>query len=367
MIYIIIFTSSIIFACLASKFRGKNTKWIFVLFSILSIIIPALLAGMRDLSIGTDVSTYIINNYELARNAKSFLEYAMIVYAKEPLYMLIVYLVTKIFKDIHILLFVFSLIDLVCIYIGAYRLKKYISIPTVLVIYYFFYYNDTYNMVRQHMAMAVLFLGIINVLEKKYWKFLPYIIIATMLHSSAVLSIVFPIIHWFISNKVIGKNYKFRELLIVFVSAIVCIFPKYIYIALADVGILSQRYIYYFQANSVSDNVLDTMFYLMEISIVLLFATRARKKIYAFDYLKINAILTLIFLQLSRVMYYGGRFSVYFGMINMLMLAQLNKIGKNKEQRIAVNMLLALMLLIYWWYIYVYGGASETYPYKFWF
>ena len=58
MIYVLMFVTSLFFLKIACIFR-KNNKLLFLLFSIIGILLPCLLAAFRDLSIGTDIKVYI--------------------------------------------------------------------------------------------------------------------------------------------------------------------------------------------------------------------------------------------------------------------------------------------------------------------
>ncbi|PZU86787.1 MAG: hypothetical protein DI529_08205, partial [Chryseobacterium sp.] len=71
--YLIVFFLSILFTHLAQESDKNNRKLFFFVFSAFAVLLPSLLAGLRDSGIGTDTETYVdtvwrtinrINSYE---------------------------------------------------------------------------------------------------------------------------------------------------------------------------------------------------------------------------------------------------------------------------------------------------------------
>ena len=57
--YLFVFAISIFSTYLAQLCYNRNNKFLFVLFSAVAILTPALLAGFRDSGIGTDTEIYV--------------------------------------------------------------------------------------------------------------------------------------------------------------------------------------------------------------------------------------------------------------------------------------------------------------------
>ena len=92
-----------------------------------------------------------------------------------------------------------------------------------------------------------------------------------------------------------------------------------------------------------------------------------KNRVFGFPYLKINAYLNIIFLQLANIMNYGHRLSLYFGLVNIALIAQIPRADKNRNTRIVITLIMILTFLAYWIYVYCIGGVSNTYPYQFFF
>lgn len=365
MIYIGTFAISGLLAYCAGKSKKKGKAF---LLSLVAILIPSLLAGLRSTSIGTDIGYYVIDNFETAVVSSSFPEYLKVVYAKEPLYLLLVYAVAKTVGNIQWLLFFFGIITIGGIYFGAWKLRRHCSVPMVVLIYCFLYYNDSLNMVRQHMAMAVLFAGMYVLFSGNYKKYCIYIIIASAIHTIAAIGIIFIAIHWFVCGRKTEKKKRVVQLrmMLLVVLAIIAVFGiKLIVTVFVNLGLLDPRYFLYFQSKGGSNHNADTLIYVTELIFLFLYNRFFRKRIFEFDYLKLNAILNVIFLQLARFMSYGHRISLYFGVINILLIGQLPKQIKKADNRFLISCGMLFFFFLYWSYIYCISGVSETYPYEF--
>lgn len=366
MTYIGVFLSSTLCAYLAQKISIKKNKGLVLFFSLLSILIPSILGGMRSVRIGTDITYYVLNNFQVALHASSFKEYLPLIYAKEPLYLFIVYSCAKLFGNINALLFVIECLTMSCVYIGGWKLRKQIPLPLFLLAYFFIYYNDSYNTVRQHLAMAIIVMGFADLYNKKYKRYLINVVVASLIHTSAIIGIIFILIHWYVCGpyeKRKKKKLKIREWILMISAFVLVVGIRFWCTILIKIGILSTRYLYYFNHSSVSNNTLDTLLYSFEVVLIFLFSTKARKNIFQYEFLKIIAVFNLIFLQLARFMNYGHRLSLYFGIINLLMLAQIDRISNKKNERHIIVFGMILVMAIYWIYVYCIGDMSQTFPY----
>ena len=167
MIYLSIFSVAILCTALAEWANHKKKVAFSLMLSICAILVLAILGGLRDKTIGTDVLYYVKGHYDLAVRSASFTKYYTSVYAKEPLYLLCVYIVAKIFENFQILLFILQLITVGCVYCALWRMRDSVSPWFALLVYCALYYNDSFNMVRQHMAMAIVLLGSTFIVEEK--------------------------------------------------------------------------------------------------------------------------------------------------------------------------------------------------------
>lgn len=82
------------------------------IFLWLAVMVLALFAGLRDYSIGTDVNMYVVPLFNKAKDIFSIIDFvdAFRAYKMEPLFMGLIFVLSKLFDSAHIALFVLSLI-----------------------------------------------------------------------------------------------------------------------------------------------------------------------------------------------------------------------------------------------------------------
>lgn len=375
MIYLAVFSFSILSAALAQIAESRKKKYYPALFSIISVLILSILGGLRHESIGTDVLFYIKGNFDAALWIDSFSKYFTAIYAKEPLYLVVVYIIAKLFGNFQVLLFTFQMMTIGCVYFAAWKRRKYVSPWFVLLIYCALYYNDSYNMVRQHLAMAVVLLGSVYLIEEKYKYCLSCFFIASLFHTSAFLSfILFPVylylkreksIFYFKKRKPSLYGKKMREFTII-VIALVGIFGIKMWCHLfIQIGILSPRYLYYFTNDNISGHYFDTLIYLFEICVLVFNTKYFKSNMNNYRFYRTIAFLNVILLQLTLFMSYGHRLSLYFGIINLLTIAQIPQSFHKKKNQIIIYLSIIVIAIVYWIKIYYIGHVSETIPYMF--
>lgn len=161
---------------------------------LVAAIIPALLVGLRDMSVGsdTDGTAYMF-----------FLKY---VQGKEMPAELFYWVVAKIgywiFGSYNGMLFSVALVTLLFAYfaIGEYRFSFNPGLATF--IYLSMLLAPMCNIVRQSMAIAICLYNTKNVHEKKAGRFLLFTILAGFAHTSAFLMVViYPLYHIAINTK----------------------------------------------------------------------------------------------------------------------------------------------------------------------
>ena len=109
MVYIIMFVITILFTYIAERNFDKKNKFIGVIFSILAIALPSIVAGLRNLDIGLDISVYVEQNFQTALQSQSFKE-CLGNLNTDFLYIVINYIISRMSDNINVLLFIIELI-----------------------------------------------------------------------------------------------------------------------------------------------------------------------------------------------------------------------------------------------------------------
>ncbi len=370
MIYFGVFGMSAYFAYLASRAKKKDFM---LLCTIMCILIPCILAGLRTPSVGKDTGGYGLGHYIAAYRAQSFHDFlkADPRLKRELGWASIVYFPAKIFGNFNINLFIYQLIIMTCTYIALYRHRKIVSLPFVWLIFLLVIYCMTLNYIRQSLAASIIFMGLSTLEQKKYGKFLAYIIAATLFHSSAVIVIIyFTGFHFMSTLKTLHSRMK-KLVLYGALGLLACIRPimnaviTSIPFLITYTGYEQARAGFMFEGFAVAGLLAGELFIctLYPVGMKRVFAYGDMYKFYTY-----SLIFHLIYRFFVRI--FAFRVLYYFDFINVLLLAALPFFIKEKVLRhfMAVAVVLASLVYLYFTSIYHHPGTSVTgtgaWPYR---
>ena len=366
MIYFITFIISGLFANLSFKTASKKNKFKFFLCAGISIFIPSILAGLRDFSIGTDVQTYFVPQFNLSRSCASLHEYLgrRLSTGNELFFRSLLYFVGRFTDDAHWALFAVELIIMTCVFKGCYDHRDKVNASFLFIIYLFTYYNLSFNLIRQSIAMAIVF-GYFSYLEQsKYRQFAAAVIVASLFHSSSILLLSMIAVHYFITKGKLREK-ALRKLLVIAGVCLLCVSIRAVVYILIGFGFISNRWLAYVNGRSVSDELLNTIIYGFECIWLLLNAKQMDKKDDNLVFLRLNTYITFILLQLGKIFYYGSRMSLDFAIINLYTVSYLPMLYYSAKNRRIMRAVIIFVVLFRWWYIYILNRSGQTYPYIF--
>lgn len=361
-IYILLF---IIVICLAGAaqycFKIKR-KAFGHLFLILATIIPSILSGCRDLNIGTDVNIYLSPAWQHALHYSSIIEYIGTTFM-EPLFGMIIFIFAHYTSDIHWLLFGIQLLIMLLVYKLAYHYRQLIPIWIIYFLFLLLMYQLSFNMMRQAIALLICINSFKYVEERKFYRFLAYIIIGLGFH---ITTIIFSVTYFFYFVYNTDKSSKWIHILqisVIFLSIIFVLLYNEIILLAVFLGILKAKYLQYtsfgdtFTSSfSISEFIIRAFFFC-----IALYNYRMKildKKSSSF-FLFIS-FFELLCNTLSLYSTYASRITLYFFMLYIIYIPRIIINSKNKPIFIA---LLIILLSYYWYYLYIINKVSDTYPY----
>lgn len=360
--YLVTFLFTVLITYFAER-NFKNNKKVAVLFSFIAILGPSILAGCRDELIGTDILVYVNHTFEAASRSNSISALIQAV-ELEKLYLILNYAVAKLFTDVHWIYFFVSLIPTTFIYLGLYYYKEKVSMWFGMLLYLLTFYNLSLNMVRQSMALGIVFYATRYVIERKLLKFFLLIFIAAQFHITAYFGIALLLIYilTFGKNKLIVKG-----LMILGMLLFIVFFNNIATFLIFGIDILPHKFAFYIAENSTGAGLHifspDTLY---RIIIIVLYTILYKPLI---RYNKMNSFIFIILIFDFLLMQLGSiagqfsyRISYYFGYMQLLAIPQITYVF-NKKSRIIVQLLLILLGLCYWYIYYIYLGYNDTYPY----
>lgn len=377
MIYLLVFGLSAIFLYLAEKklvFRQGELIKIVNKFDancrlallLLALALPILLATMRDISVGIDVSTYMLPLYRCSLKSNGLISFfenikfdAQLVYIDKG-YALIAYFACKIFRSVNGLFFANALLTIVPIFYAIKNFNKYckkrnynIVIPLWLgmFIYYCCFYNNSLNQVRQIICCSLLLCAFALFLNRKYLKTCIIFFVAISIHVSSIVFLIILGIYL-----VAKSNHKWLRILFVVVLALFFVFSIQIFhlfmVFLNRLGLIPQKYIgEIFQVEYGDRNINLSWVFLSLLSLLATFVywINNKNQIYA----RFLLLITLTLISLFNISsYYSsfGRLQLYFLFYCIPIFPLYYNICKHEfcEAKVISNVFVIFVVLLFW-------------------
>ena len=246
------------------------------------------------------------------------------------------------------------------------------------------YYLVFYNMLRQMISVAIILFASRYLYEKKFWKYLFWVIIAGLFHKSAYLMIFLYLLTYKLDSEKINKWF-YR---IILISPIFMLpFFKIVLWINSYIGLFDDRY------SNIDINF--NVGFLLYVLPIVIFIWFYRKRLLKLD--KRNELfIRIIFLQLPAqfggcFVEYSDRMAVYFGIFQVIIIpmilktqieqSKINiKISKLKNNVLVMkifNFIINILndrkfqiLIIISWYLFYYFvlyilmNSNGVYPYK---
>lgn len=356
LIYFIVFAISTLFAYLAYKTKSKNKK---IIYGICAILIPSILAGLRVMGIGTDTLYYINAAFEFSKMSSSF-QQLMKISDIEIIYNLVNYIVSRFTTNINCLYFVLQLIICGFAYLACYKNRK--NCPTWLsyLVFLLLFYNRSLNMCRQTISIVISLLAIQYAIEKKPIKFYLLILLAMGFHRTAIICLPFYFLVSILKKKesIVYKIILFLMFLLIFIE-----YENIMRFIIVDMGILSNRYLYYVSSETNNLILIESIFKIAILMIILMFSKSLEKQNdtnHIYIYL---LILDVLLYHLGIYANYAQRFSYYFGYYIIFMLPQIKNAISNKKIATVIGTIIIIGTICYSYAYYEVAGYDETVPY----
>lgn len=387
MIYLVVFFIS---AFLIYSYEKNETRKILL---IIGLLLPCILAGLRDISIGTDVSWYVKKIFDASSSSSNFSEYYNTIILVNPAeglfyrvsshefgFVIIEYFVQQIFNNFQILLFVLECFIIFPIY---FAIKKFAAIRQEkkiwlsMLINYLLLYNAGLNAIRQFISISFLFYGFssfINNDTKKIQKVIISFLAALLFHKSSWLGIIYYIGYFFLAKQfklVINENRYINSsmmfLFLIFVGGLMFLYVPGLNVAVLNILSIDRRYYSYLDGNF---GISGGFVFCIPILLVFIlnrknFKRNAKKNypLYIYCY-----VLYMLCIQLSTgATLNASRLSWNFQIFNIVSLPCLFQDFIKSETKDYNAILLIGMCLFYWFYKIVYRGYYDTFPYQFFF
>jgi hypothetical protein len=356
--YIITIIIAYFFAFLGENLLKKNKKHMGMLNLVISLTVICLLAGVRDLSIGTDVYVYLYPMFKAFAFNGSSVIYQLQNSMTEIGFIILVYIIVSIFKNINILMFVVELCVALPIYIYAYKQKDKHSISFIILIFLLTMYVKSFNLIRQSVAMSLIILSTYYFDNKEYKKVIFLTILAFSFHTSAIIcTLIYALI---IISKLKGKT-KNILLLLVYVGLI--------FITISIIPILNtffSKYALYVSKVSESTitfaRIIKKLFWIV-LSFGYLHFTKNNKENHEKAVFCLNLFITEFILYFMNIkVHVAGRLGYY--LLNLGYIVLCTNMLKVCKQKNFMKLFLIIVLFAFWYKMTaIINSGDGTYPY----
>lgn len=369
-IYLCVFAISILLCYFCEKIafpaieQKTLSKLWFVILLILIALLPSILGGVRDYSIGTDIRVYGNTWFYLARSSSNLFSLLGTASASSigALYAIFNFVVSRFTNNPHWFYFWYCFVENIIVLIALRENRKLISITSGWATYLLLFYNLNFNMLRQGMALVILLLGFKYVREEKFLRFLLVVLFAYLFHSTAIIALLVYIVYLITAHKNNTNNW-IQMILIYICSTVFILSFESISQFLLNAGLLSTRYAIYLNSDNVAIGR-SYIFYLF-IFIVCILSVKSEKDT-IFNFFEIITFICIAFSILVKISYLFrviNYFSIYlcFGIPYVF----------EKKSRIVLNginfrpLIMYIFLIGYWLIIYVFLGYQSTVPFIF--
>ncbi len=222
------------------------------------------------------------------------------------------------------------------------------------------FYNNSLNMMRQSIAIALFIFGIRFIIKRKFIQYITIIIIASLFHSTAIL--LLPV--YFLYNKHISN--KLFMTVAIAILAFSSLFRQLAFWVSTKMMIYSE----YFVNSKYSTRPILWSYVLFNLIVILILYSVSKyailennQKIQVSFYFKTQVLLELCFL-LAPTIPNSYRLSFYFlplqGLLTPLILTKLN----NRQLKVIVLIVLVLLYISFFTWTYILQNGAGTNPYQ---
>ena len=170
----------------------RSSKVLNCIFIGIALLLPALLAGLRNSSVGTDTINYV-NMFESAKAFNSITTVLQNINVEKG-FVGLIYLISRFTNNVFWMLFLCEL--LTCFFVwkaiddNVSDQHKVFS----MALYYLLFYSFSFNIMRQMIAMSIMLFSYRYIKKRELFKFLICVVFAYTFHKSAVIGfLLYPI------------------------------------------------------------------------------------------------------------------------------------------------------------------------------
>lgn len=356
--YVICVVSTLLLDLLAEYLLKKNKKKYGCTVLVISMLVLCIIAGVRDITVGTDVRGYVMRLATVAQE-KDFITY-MLNPNSHALFGIIVY-IGYLFRDMNFLLFFIEVAVCLPVYIYAYKERNNSSLALILSTFVMTMYCTSYNLIRQSIAISILILAYQCFKNEEKKKAYILVVIASLIH---ITSFAFCAV--FVMYNIVKKRSEKKYAYILGIFAIISLLS---FFSEQIIGVTSFDYyidnVNYMREWSIG-SILKQLFW-VAIAIFTFLNVKNKKScgkcvvdselsIYLFVFSLMLILMSFSIPGMGRLGYYFYDLAIIITTPNLLRIA---------KPKWMMFVLLTILLFYLWWHMTcVPNDSAGVYPYK---
>lgn len=311
--------------------------------------------GFRE-HVGNDYQTYL-SYYKYFRSnisIKTITHTYM-----EPGYVILNVIADALFEDNYGIFLVTGIVLFGFLYMVLYKMKKQISMPMAIFIYFMTCYSFACNGVRQSIAAILVLYAYTYMMERRFWKFLCCLIMASLFHTSAIFCVVF-----YLLVLIRPQAQKLVKIMLVGGGIIAILLKNQIVAVLANLSLYSS-----YSTWTGSGLINGTSFMLYVVPTIVLV------EIYKGELIKNNpryeTYVTLLYVQIpfqslgvfNAVM---ERMAVYCSVVEVILIPMIYKAINNRKNKTSAMIVITVWFVVYFVIMNIVLSGNGIFPYHFW-
>ena len=397
-VYIFVFALSLMGVKIADMWYDDQQR--FWGGSLLAILPPILIAGLRDSTVGSDMDLYIVPIFNgIASNGQNLAEFIDSYPDIEFGYLLLNYVVAQMTDLPFVLLTCIHILIIIPLYVTAIKWRDYLSPIFFMFIFYMIFFQESLSIVRQRIALSFSMLGLTMFLEpqilaSRWWQAAKprpqndteemidtnlsryvcsglCLVIAFLFHQTAIIALSFPIIYFVVDRFSLKQTYV---LYIVVALLMVVFFLNFdsLFIWLIENGYIDLKFLKYTSADDTFTPVLGAANFVVKIVTVvyLVYIIIIYEADTFLKFFLVVAVLDMLFSLCALIVQPLDRISLYFRLVSCISLPYLIYnypmlfTDDDTPYTRPVEGIVCVLLFVYWFYVYMLGNYDDTADYQ---
>ena len=369
-VYIVTFALSLLGVKMADLWFDDQRR--FLAGSILAVLPPILIAGLRDSTVGSDMELYIVPIFNgIASNGQNLIEFIDSYPDMEIGYLFVNYVIAQLTDQPFFLLICIHVLIIIPLYIAAMKWREHLSPVLFMFIFYMFFFQESLSIVRQSIALSFSMLAFTFFWEKKYTRYFLFMIIAFLFHQTAVIALSLPLAYLMVDRFSI-REYYYYYIGIALVIALFFLSLDNILIWMIENDYIDLKFLKYTSADNTFTPVLGTTNLAVKIVTIAYFVyiMIINKADTILKLFLVVAVLDMLFSLCALIMQPLDRISLYFRLVSCISIpyAIYNYPILFDDDDVPYTRpiigLFGLLLFAYWFYVYMLGNYDDTADYQ---